>query len=55
MTKHERTIAVRVPEELFKKIERFRAKVAKKNPGVSVRQSDAVRALLEMALVTEPP
>jgi hypothetical protein len=46
----EPTIATRVPQELLKRIKKFQSDLAKERPGVKVKQSDAMRVLLERGL-----
>ncbi len=44
-----KTIAMRVPARLLRKIEKFHRKLASDSPNVRVNQSDAIRTLLEKA------
>ena len=49
----ERTVASRVSAPLFEKIRKFQDRLAKKQPGVRINQSDAIRVLLEQATAAE--
>ncbi len=44
------TVATRVPQETVDKIEEFRKRLEAKTPGVKVRQSDALRVIIEKGL-----
>ena len=48
-----RQVAFRFPKNLLIRIERYQAKLAAEVPGLDVTQANAVRVLLEKALVAE--
>lgn len=48
-----RQVAFRFDTDLLARIERYRAKLAGEVPGMDVTQANAVRVLLEKALVAE--
>lgn len=50
MNEYVKTIAARVDEDLFDKIDKYRLKLAKSVPGSNPSISDAVRALVEIGL-----
>ncbi len=49
-TTKEPTIATRVSLELLRKIKKFQTKLAEEQPGVKIKQSDAMRVLIERGL-----
>lgn len=55
MSEKDVAISARVSPELAERVERFRERLAKKNPGMKVSTSDAVRALIEKSLASEAP
>lgn len=47
---HDEQIAVRLPAHLVERVDAYRSQLAKAAPGIGVTRSDAVRALLLVAL-----
>ncbi len=49
----EKMVGTRVSKRLLGKLQKFQTKLATETPGVKIRQSDAIRVLLEKAIAAE--